>query len=134
MRTDRDTLATCGTGWGLLVTRVLVADDDADIRDLVEFKLTAAGFEVAAVADGQAPPDLVVLDLTMPRTTGLEVCAALRDSPATAGLPIILLTARAQEADITRGLVSGADDYVVKPFSPAELLGRVRAVLSRQQR
>jgi len=126
----------------LLVTRVLVADDDADIRDPVEFKLTAAGFEVAAVADGQAaldhvladPPDLVVLDLTMPRTTGLEVCAALRDSPATAGLPIILLTARAQEADITRGLVSGADDYVVKPFSPAELLGRVRAVLSRQQR
>src|SRR6266496_1145794 len=107
MRTDRDTLATCGTGWGLLVTRVLVADDDADIRDPGEFKLTAAGF---------------------------EVCAALRDSPATAGLPIILLTARAQEADITRGLVSGADDYVVKPFSPAELLGRVRAVLSRQQR
>ena len=124
------------------MTRVLVADDDADIRDLVEFKLAAAGFEVAAVADGQAaldhaladPPDLVVLDLMMPRLTGLEVCAALRDSPATARLPIILLTAKAQEADITLGLASGADDYVVKPFSPRELLSRVQAVLSRQQR
>ena len=124
------------------MTRVLVADDDADIRDLVEFKLVAAGFEVAAVADGQAaldhvladPPDLVVLDLMMPRMSGLEVCAALRQVPATAGLPIIMLTAKAQEADITLGLATGADDYMVKPFSPRELLSRVQAVLSRHQR
>src|SRR5947207_393485 len=117
------------------MTRVLIADDDADIRELVEFKLAAAGFEVDAVGDGQAaldqvradPPDVVVLDLMMPRLNGLEVCAALRGSPETARLPIILLTAKAQEADITRGLATGADDYVVKPFSPRELLSRVQA-------
>jgi DNA-binding response OmpR family regulator len=124
------------------VPRVLVADDDADIRELVLFKLEAAGFEVAAVADGQTaldtaladPPDLVVLDLMMPGLTGLEVCAALREAPTTAQLPIIMLTAKAQDADITRGLATGADDYIVKPFSPRELLSRVQAVLSRQHR
>jgi DNA-binding response OmpR family regulator len=124
------------------VTRVLVADDDADIRELVLFKLESAGFDVATAADGQAaldmaladPPDLVVLDLMMPRLTGLEVCAALRGTPATAQLPIIMLTAKAQDADITRGLATGADDYMVKPFSPRELLSRIQAVLSRQNR
>jgi DNA-binding response OmpR family regulator len=124
------------------VTRVLVADDDHDIRELVQLKLTSAGFEVATAPDGRAaldlaladPPDLLVLDLMMPGLTGLEVCAALRGTPATARLPIILLTAKAQEADITRGLATGADDYVVKPFSPRELLSRVQAALSRQQR
>jgi DNA-binding response OmpR family regulator len=124
------------------MTRVLVADDDADIRELVLFKLESAGFEVAAVADGQTaldtaladPPDLVVLDLMMPGLTGLEVCSALRGAPATAQLPIIMLTAKAQDADITRGLATGADDYIVKPFSPRELLSRVQAVLSRQGR
>jgi two-component system phosphate regulon response regulator PhoB len=84
-----------------------------------------------ALAD---PPDLVVLDLMMPRLTGLEVCAALRGTPATAQLPIIMLTAKAQDADITRGLATGADDYMVKPFSPRELLSRIQAVLSRQRR
>jgi DNA-binding response OmpR family regulator len=124
------------------VTRVLVADDDADIRELVLFKLEASGFEVTAVADGQTaldaaladPPDLVVLDLMMPGLTGLEVCAALRGAPTTADLPVIMLTAKAQDADITRGLATGADDYIVKPFSPRELLSRVQAVLSRQHR
>ena len=121
---------------------IVCADDDADIRELVLFKLEAAGFDVATAADGQAaldmaladPPDLVVLDLMMPRLTGLEVCAALRGTPATAQLPIIMLTAKAQDADITRGLATGADDYMVKPFSPRELLSRIQAVLSRQQR
>jgi DNA-binding response OmpR family regulator len=119
--------------------RVLVADDDADIRELVVFKLESAGFEVVSVADGRAaldaaladPFDLVVLDLMMPRLTGLEVCAELRRSSGTETLPVILLTARAQEADITRGFALGADDYVVKPFSPRELLSRVQAVLAR---
>jgi DNA-binding response OmpR family regulator len=124
------------------VARILVADDDADIRELVLFKLESAGFDVATASDGQEaldaavadPPDLLVLDLMMPRLTGLEVCAALRGTPATARLPIILLTAKAQDADITRGLATGADDYMVKPFSPRELLSRVQAVLSRQDR
>jgi DNA-binding response OmpR family regulator len=122
--------------------RVLVADDDADIRALVVFKLESAGFDVVSVSDGRSaldaalaePPDLVVLDLMMPRLTGLEVCAALRGSPGTETVPVILLTAKAQEADVTRGFEVGADDYVVKPFSPRELLSRVQAVLARQRR
>ncbi len=121
--------------------RVLVADDDADIRELVVFKLESAGFDVTAVADGQAaldhvlgdPPDLVVLDLMMPRLTGLEVCAALRAEPRTEKVPVILLTAKAQESDVTRGFDVGADDYMIKPFSPRELLSRVQAVLGRRQ-
>jgi two-component system phosphate regulon response regulator PhoB len=76
-------------------------------------------------------PDLVLLDWMMPRLTGLEVCRALRDDPATAQVPVILLTAKAQEADIQRGFAAGADDYIVKPFSPRELVSRVDAVLAR---
>ena len=124
------------------MARILVADDDADIRELVQFKLESAGFDVATATDGQEaldaaladPPDLLVLDLMMPRLTGLEVCTALRGTPATARLPIIMLTAKAQEADITGGLAAGADDYMVKPFSPRDLLSRVQAVLSGQDR
>jgi DNA-binding response OmpR family regulator len=120
--------------------RILVADDDADIRELVVFKLESAGFEVTAVEDGRAaldhalgdPPDLVVLDLMMPRLTGLEVCAALRAEPATERVPVILLTAKAQESDVTRGFDAGAVDYMIKPFSPRELLSRVQAVLGRR--
>ena len=118
---------------------VLVADDDADIRELVAFKLEQDGHEVHAVADGDAAlraipevqPDLVLLDVMMPRRTGLEVVEVLRADPQTAVLPVILLTAKAQEADLERGFTSGADDYIVKPFSPRELATRVRAVLAR---
>ncbi|RJK98141.1 response regulator [Vallicoccus soli] len=121
------------------MTTVLVADDDADIRELVGFKLTQAGYHVVAVEDGVAAlaaareqaPDLVVLDHMMPGLTGLEVCAALRAEDATADLPIIMLTAKAQEADVAHGFATGVDDYVVKPFSPRELVGRVQSVLSR---
>jgi DNA-binding response OmpR family regulator len=121
------------------VSTVLVADDDADIRELVAFKLEQEGYQVHTVADGEAAlravgevgPDLVLLDVMMPRLTGLEVCAALRADPETAAVPVILLTAKAQEADLERGFGSGADDYMVKPFSPRELATRVRAVLAR---
>jgi DNA-binding response OmpR family regulator len=121
--------------------RILVADDDADIRELVAFKLESAGFEVTAVGDGRAaldqaradPPDLIVLDLMMPRLTGLEVCAALQAEPATERVPVILLTAKAQESDVTRGFDVGAVDYMIKPFSPRELLSRVQAVLGRRR-
>ena len=121
------------------MVRVLVSDDDPDIRELVRYLLEDAGFQVSTAADGPTvlaaaaadPPDLVVLDVMMPGLSGLEVCAALRDRPETATVPVIMLTAKAQEADITRGLGSGADDYVVKPFSPRDLLSRVRAVLAR---
>lgn len=118
---------------------VLVADDDPDIRDLVAFKLTTAGYEVEVVADGLAaldhararPPRLVLLDVMMPGLSGLDVAQQLRADPRTATVPIILLTAKAQEQDVEGGFGVGADDYVTKPFSPRELLSRVRAVLAR---
>ena len=121
------------------MSAVLLADDDEDIRDLVAFKLVSGGHAVTAVDDGltalstarDRPPDVVVLDVMMPGLSGIEVCRALRAEPATAHLPIILLTARAQDGEVEVGLDAGADDYVVKPFSPRELVTRVEALLGK---
>jgi DNA-binding response OmpR family regulator len=121
---------------------VLVADDDPDVRDVVVFKLEQSGYEVLAAEDGgvalelarSVMPDLLVLDVMMPRMTGLDVCRELRARESTASIPIILLTARAQEGDVERGFAWGADDYLTKPFSPRELASRVRAVLARTAR
>ncbi len=121
------------------MTVVLVADDDADIRDLVAFKLEQAGLEVVAVEDGQAAleqararqPTLAVLDVSMPGLSGIDVCRMLRAEPSTAGMLIIMLTARVQEQDVEGGFSAGADDYVTKPFSPRELVSRIQAMLSR---
>jgi DNA-binding response OmpR family regulator len=118
---------------------VLIADDDDDIRALVAFRLERAGYEVVSARDGEEAlrlaadhrPDLAVLDVMMPKLTGLEVTRQLRAAPATSAIPVILLTARVQEADIARGLEAGADDYIKKPFSPHELRSRVQAVLAR---
>jgi len=125
---------------------VLVVDDDTDIRELITWKLSQAGYGTMAEADGAAGlaaasgassaawgvrPDLVLLDWAMPRMSGIEVCRALRDDPATAGIPVILLTAKAQESQVELGFAAGADDYIVKPFSPRELLRRVDAILGR---
>ncbi|MGH9055781.1 MAG: response regulator transcription factor [Acidimicrobiales bacterium] len=118
---------------------VLVADDDRDIRDLVAFKLEQAGYRVLRAADGAEalrmatadPPDIAILDLMMPAVSGIDVCRALREQDETAHVPVILLTARAQERDVQHGFASGADDYVTKPFSPRELASRVQAVLAR---
>ncbi len=118
---------------------VLIADDDPDIRELVAFKLGQAGHRVVAVADGEAAlaearaetPDLELLDVMMPRRTGMEVCRELRADPRTGSVPVILLTAKAQEADIEQGFAAGADDYIVKPFSPRELVSRVTTALYR---
>ncbi|GAA2579302.1 hypothetical protein GCM10010399_06320 [Dactylosporangium fulvum] len=123
------------------MTAILVADDDMDIRDLVAFKLEQSGYDVVAVDNGLAaltaaaenPPDLVVLDVMMPGMSGIDVCRQLRQDHATKGLPIILLTARAQEGDVEVGFGAGADDYIVKPFSPRELVSRVEAVLARMR-
>ena len=119
---------------------VLVADDDEDILQLVSFRLERAGYTVVTAADGQQAlaaarqhqPDLAVLDVMMPGLNGYEVTRQLRADPATAAIPVILLTARVQEADVSRGFEAGADDYLRKPFSPQELRSRVQAILARR--
>ncbi len=122
----------------MAATRILVVDDDAAIAEVVSKYLEREGFTVEVARDGQAaldtamvdPPDLIVLDLMLPRVDGLEVCRRIR---ALAPVPVIMLTARGEEADRVVGLELGADDYVSKPFSPRELVSRVRAVLRRAQ-
>ena len=122
-----------------MASRVLIVEDERDIRDLVLFHLEREGFQVSSASSGEealrqvrhASPDLVLLDLMLPAMGGLEVCRKLRQDPATVALPIVMLTAKGDEVDRVLGLELGADDYVVKPFSPKELLARVRAVLRR---
>jgi DNA-binding response OmpR family regulator len=119
---------------------VLVADDEEDIRALVAFRLRRAGYDVITAADGAEAltlattrrPDLIVLDMMMPKATGLEVTRSLREQDSTRDIPVILLTARAQEADVASGFAAGADDYVKKPFSPMDLQLRVQALLERR--
>lgn len=121
------------------MARILIIDDEPGMRDLAAFKLTRQGHEVHTEGDGEAGlaaarqlhPDLILLDWMMPRLTGIEVCLALRADPEFEATPIILLTARAQENDLQRGFAAGANDYVVKPFSPRELVTRVAATLAR---
>lgn len=121
--------------------RVLVVDDEADIAQLIKLTLERAGdatVDIAATGDAalqlvrQAPPDLMILDLNLPALDGTEVCRLVRARPATAALPIIMLTARTAESDRVSGLDLGADDYITKPFSLRELAARVRAVLRRR--
>ncbi|MDO8475218.1 MAG: response regulator [Candidatus Rokubacteria bacterium] len=122
-------------------SRVLIVEDEPDIRELVVHHLKREGYLVSAASSGEealrqvqaAPPDLVLLDLMMPAMDGLEVCRRLRQDPATVSLPIVMLTAKGDEIDRVLGLEIGADDYIVKPFSPKELLARVRAVLRRSR-
>jgi len=118
---------------------VLVVDDEADLLTLVRYNLERDGFEVGEAVDGEEAmamiaerrPDLVLLDWMLPQFSGIEVCRRVRRSAHTQNLPIIMLTARGEESDRVRGLDYGADDYIVKPFSPSELVARVRAVLRR---
>jgi phosphate regulon transcriptional regulator PhoB len=124
-----------------MTPEVLVVEDEPDIRSLIVHHLTQDGFRCRTAGDGAealaqlraGPPDLIVLDLMLPGVNGLEVTRRLRAEPAWARLPIIMLTAKADEVDRIVGLEMGADDYIVKPFSPKELLARVRAVLRRAQ-
>jgi two-component system phosphate regulon response regulator PhoB len=119
------------------VSTILLVEDDPDIRHLVGYKLTRAGLEVVEAADGigaldaarRHPPDLVILDVRMPRMSGLEVCRALRAGPLDPEVPIIMLTARARPQDLEQAFAAGATDYVVKPFSPRVLLERVESAL-----
>ena len=126
----------------LHVARILVIEDNPDIAGLLRHYLERSGHAVDHFDSGRevlarvrpAPPDLVILDVMLPGMDGLLVCQALRGDPATAAIPIIMLTARGEEADRIRGLELGADDYITKPFSPKELVARVAALLRRVER
>ena len=121
--------------------RVLIIEDDKDIVELVRYNLANEGFQVSAAFDGSAglntlkktPPDLLLLDLMLPKLSGLDICREVRRDDSLNRLPILMLTARGDEADRVVGLEMGADDYVTKPFSPRELLARVKALLRRAE-
>ena len=121
-------------------TCILVADDEPDVRALIGANLVNAGFHVIKAEDGESAlskarsqsPALVVLDVMMPGLSGMEVCKLLKTDPATAGISVVLLTAKAEEVDRIVGLELGADDYVTKPFSPRELVLRVQSILRRK--
>ena len=121
--------------------RILIIEDDRDIVELVRYNLEKEGFHVGSAGDGvtglgqlkKSPPDLLLLDLMLPKLSGLEVCKEIRRDQRLNKLPILMLTARGDEADRVVGLELGADDYVTKPFSPRELVARVKALLRRTE-
>lgn len=119
--------------------KILVVEDDEDILELIDYNLKREGYQVVQAGSGEEAvaavnrerPDLVVLDLMLPGMDGLEVCRHLKNTPETAGLPIVMVTAKGEESDVVAGLELGADDYLVKPFSPKVLVARIRSVLRR---
>jgi two-component system, OmpR family, alkaline phosphatase synthesis response regulator PhoP len=121
---------------------ILVVDDEEDILELVSYNLAKAGYRVTSVTSGEDAiktarsklPDLVLLDLMLPGVDGFEVCNTLKRDSRTANIPIVMLTARGEEADVVSGLELGADDYITKPFSPRVLLARIKAVLRRKMK
>jgi phosphate regulon transcriptional regulator PhoB len=121
------------------MTRIFIIEDDKDIVELVRYNLDKEGYQTASSGDGAAglaqvkksPPDLLILDLMLPKVSGLEICKEIRRDERLNRLPILMLTARGEEADRVIGLELGADDYVTKPFSPRELVARIKALLRR---
>jgi DNA-binding response OmpR family regulator len=121
---------------------IAIVDDEKDIAELIAVNLKKAGFKIKEFYDGQSflaflskqEPDVIILDLMLPDTDGIEICKYVRKEPKLAHIPIIMLTARAEETDKIIGLELGADDYVTKPFSPKELVARVKAILRRKQK
>lgn len=119
--------------------KILVIEDEADILEVTQYNLVREGYRVSTSRDGEdglmrvkrEAPDLVILDLMLPGLDGLEVCRRMQSDPTTSGIPIIMVTAKGEESDVVIGLQLGADDYVAKPFSPKELVARVKAVLRR---
>jgi DNA-binding response OmpR family regulator len=122
--------------------KILIIEDEIDVADLLSLNLRNAGFKISTAADGASGlekarddrPDFIILDLMLPKMSGLEVCKILKNDTATAHLPILMLTARAEEIDRIVGLEFGADDYVTKPFSPREIVLRIRAILRRGEK
>jgi len=123
-------------------SKILVAEDEPDIRGLIKFSLEFIGLEVVVASNGQeavdmAPvekPDLILMDVRMPKLTGYEACAKLKEQPETADIPVVFLSARGQEQEIKYGLGLGAVEYILKPFAPDELQKRVTSILERLAR
>lgn len=123
------------------MSRILIVEDDPSLVELLRYNLETEGFDVCVARDGDGgmeainaeDPDLVVLDWMLPNMSGIEICRQMRQRTATRSTPVIMLTAKGEESDRVRGLETGADDYIVKPFSPAELTARIKAVLRRAQ-
>ena len=121
------------------MAKIMIADDERDIRDLVAFTLRFAGYEVTATGNGEdalrvaqaEQPDLILLDVRMPRMTGYETCRQLKEQPLTRRIPVVFLSAKGQEAEVNAGLELGAVEYIVKPFSPDDLLKRIKAILAQ---
>jgi len=122
--------------------KILVVEDEADILDLIDYRLSQEGFQIVRATDGEMglelariqDPDLMLLDIMLPGLDGLEVCRRLKRDPVTESIPIIIVSAKGEESDVVAGLELGADDYLVKPFSPRELAARSRAILRRRSR
>ncbi len=120
------------------MTKILVAEDERDIRELISFTLRFAGFEIETAANGvqavekaaQVKPDLILLDVRMPKMTGYEVCRVLRTMPEMRKIPIVFLSAKGQESEINEGLDTGATEYILKPFAPDELIQQVKRILA----
>jgi len=121
------------------MTKILIAEDERDIRDLIGFSLRFGGFDVVQAANGQEAveraqvelPDLILMDVRMPKMTGYEACRQLKSSPATRDIPVVFLSAKGQETEIQQGIEVGAEEYILKPFAPDELARQVQAVLDR---
>lgn len=126
----------------MAVEKILVVDDEENLLELIEYNLGKEGYRVACVASGEEAireakqflPDLILLDLLLPSVDGLDVCKVLKADAKTQHIPIIMLTAKSEEADVVTGLELGADDYLTKPFSPRVLLARIRAILRRKSK
>ena len=123
------------------MAKILIADDERDIRDLVAYALRFAGYEVVTTRNGEEAvqavledqPDLILLDVRMPRMTGYEACRQIKAQPGIQDIPVVFLSAKGQEAEVNAGLLLGAVEYIVKPFSPDDLLKRVEAILGNQR-
>lgn len=121
------------------MARILIAEDERDIRELISFTLQYAGYDVIAVIDGEEAveeakkemPDLILMDVRMPRMTGYEACELLKKQESTGNIPVVFLSAKGQETEVKAGLEAGAEEYIIKPFSPDELTDRVKSILAK---
>lgn len=124
------------------MAKIVIAEDDPDIRELIAFTLRFAGYEVITGSNGEEGyqltkserPDLVMLDVRMPKLTGYEACKRIKSEPELAATPVIFLSAKGQENEIEQGLAAGAEEYLLKPFAPDQLVDRVKAVLAKYQK